>query len=487
MLLLSRVCSQFAMVITFLMSAQFLTVEMFGAFALASAITMLLSQLCHVGFHEYTLRELKTPDTAGSVWVFNLGFGAALSILVAVLAFPLSLIFSSPDIAKLMLWWSITPLATGFHAVLSALAFNKNRFVVTAAVWMSIELLGLVVVLIALTNGLALDALLIHRLIITLIPVAVLWAVLRYPISFDWNVEELRTIFHFVKHFVGSHFVGFGSNYGADLALGFVAGAAATGMYRFGARIVIAITAVSYLPLTTLAWTDFSKIKGDSQAVADRVNHFLPGITLMAGAPLVGLAAIADPMVTRLAPPEWQGAVIVVQILALIAAVALPLNVTIGPSLGVSGQERWIPITQMVNATVSIAAILLLARYGVAAAALAQGVAACVMVPFLVYLLRKYAGMIIGKWLQCLGIGAMAAAAMWLGVQTGAAVLAPLPTVLYLPSLMLVGAGIYITIVAVLAPTYSRWFGNQLLEAAPESVRRRLLPILGPRIGLDIE
>ncbi len=485
MMLMGRVVTQLSAVTTFLLSAQFLTAELFGAFALASAITMVVGQLTYVGFHEYTLKERLAPEDAGTVWAASLSFGAVLSISLALSAHPLSMLFRSEEIEALMLWWSIIPITTGIAAIMTALAYNNNRFSTVVVVTVAFEILGLIVLAVALWGGMALEALLIQRLIVAILPALIIWLVLRYWIPPIVKWDELRRLFNFVKHLIGNHFLGFGSSYGADLALGFAAGPAATGLYRFGARIVIAISTITNIPLATMAWTELSKVKDDPKALKRRADNFLPAVTLIAGAPLIGLAAIADPFITRLAPAEWQGSIIVVQILALISATRMAFTVTLSPALGVSGQERWIPIVNLVNASVSIAAILILARFGVAAAALSQLVALLVFIPFATHLLEKHLAISRTKWLRCLLVTAAAAIAVWFGVSFAALMLNPLPTAIYLPALVLIGAAIYIPVVAFAAPEQARWFGTQVMDAAPPPIRRRLMPLLAAPLGLQ--
>ena len=472
LLVSGRIVSQFAAIVTFLLCARFLTAELFGAFALASAIVMVLAQLTHVGFHEYILKERLTATDAGSVWIFSLLFGLALGILIILLAHPMALLFGTADIERLMIWWSVTPIVSAITSVMTGLAYNEERYTPVVCTTISIEALSLVSVAFFLWHGLALDALLIQRLLITVGPALVIWVVLRYPIPFKADRAECWRIFHFAKHLSYSHVIGFGSNYGADMALGFVAGPAATGLYRFGARIVIAISTVSNMPLSTLAWTNFSKVKNDAHAVGRRIDKFLPAITLVAGVPLAGLAVIADPLITRVAPAEWQASIIVVQILALIGAVRIALTVTVGPALGVIGQERWIAIIRLINAIFAIGAILILARYGVTAAALSQLVPALVIIPLSIYLLRKHAGINVWRWFRSLAVGAMASAAMWGGVHLASWLLAPLHTLLYLPALMVIGAAIYIPLIFLLAPVEARWFVNQAITASPEPISR---------------
>lgn len=487
MMLVSRTCNQLATVATFLLSATFLNAELFGAFALASAATMVFAQLTHVGFHEYVLKERKNNQTVATVWLTCLGLGCVLIVVVAGLAHPLSILFKSGDIERLMLWWAITPFFAAVFSIISALAYNQEKFGTVAIVSIISELLALGVLVLALTSGLALDALLIHRLVIVVVPTIMLWGVLRCWIPFFFDRTELIKIFHFVKHFVSGHFIGFGATYGADIALGLAAGPTATGIYRFGARIVVSIMAVTHMPLATLGWTEFSKLRQTPKLMAKGGNDFLSAVTLTAGAPLIGLAAIADPLITRLAPAEWQASIIVVQILAVVSAVRIPLSIVIAPALSAADQEKWIPITRLINAVLSIAAILVLARYGVAAAALSQAVAPIVIIPLSLYLLRKHINMSAEIWIKFLSIASVAAALMWLGVHYIGLLLAPLHTAIFLPLLVGCGAVIYITLIGLMAPTYTKWFLEQLLGAAPEGVKRRIGPIIEPFLDPDLD
>lgn len=466
---LVRVSSQTGAFFVFLLGARFLSIEELGTFALASALSMLLAQLAWVGFHQYALREKCTEKTVGKLLAVTLTAGLALSALNAAIAYPSSLLFELPQINELMLWWSVIPLSTAFQAVVIALHYNANRFKVAAIISIAAEAIALTIALYGFSQGWGLETLLVHRLALAVMPIIPLWLSLDGSFGFSAGSESVRNILKFVTSFTGGHIVNFGGTYGADLTLGLVAGPAAAGAYRFGARIVLVMSALIDQPLVTLGWTELAKKKNDPRRLGPLVDKFLSIALFISVASFVGLAIVAEPFVVALAGEKWAVSVVVVQILALTYTLRVPLEVTLQPALGVVGQEWWLPTVSLLTAAISIAAVLALAPFGIVAVATAQAIVLAGLAPLAVWLMHRYVALSVSLFLRSLMITGLCASIMWTGIFFLKSVLGSTNDWLVLVAVVPAGALIFIASAMVLAPTLTNELMHLVRRTAPNS------------------
>jgi O-antigen/teichoic acid export membrane protein len=474
----SRVVGQFSALAIFFLSARFLSIEEFGVFAIASAVTAVIGQLAWVGFHEYALKQKLTTENSGPLFFAVLCAGVFLSIALALLAGPVSYLFGDQRLARLILWWSATPIFAGGLSVILALYYNEGRFRFAAISGIICHGAALATAIAAFTNGLGLNALIIHKLLVTsLLPVALLIALSKMPKP-KFELSSVVEILKFVRNFTAMHIVDFGASYGADLVLGFIAGPAATGVYRFGARIVLAMDALVAAPLNTLSWVEFSKWRGDDTGLRKSVLDFLSISSIITIAIFTGLAAIARPLILEFAGEGWADAIIVVQILAIVTAFKGPLLAILPAALGAKDQVQWLPIVRIAGALASIGAILVFARYGTAAAAASQAAALLIVAPFSLLLLRKYMALHHWKYLKVVGAAALAGAIMWLWVGWIHQSLIMAPAIVTLFLQVTSGAAFFMTLILVLSPKYAALLLGHLTDFFPEPLKVRMQKLL---------
>lgn len=449
---LVRIANQAAALLVFMLGARFLSISDVGTFALASAFSTVLSQLAWVGFHQYALKENYAAEDVGSLLVVCITASLALALLTAGIAYPLALTFGQPEIFTLMVWWSGIPIASGFQAVVIGVLYNSNKFKPIAQIAVVSELIGLVVVGYGLMQGWGLNALLVHRLMVSFFPIIPLCFCLDGRLSVQASRRDIGKITKFVSSFAGSHLVNFSGNYGADIVLGLIAGPAATGAYRFGARIVLVLAALIDQPLITLGWSELVKKKSDPQALSKLTDSFLSLAMLASVASFVGLAIIAQPFIVGIVGEKWGVSVIVVQILALTYAIRIPLEVTLQPALGVANQEWWLPTVSALTAAVSVLAVLVLAPFGIEAAALSQAVVLAVLLPFAAWLLNRFVGLSTAALAKSVFIAVTCAALMWAGINLAFVAVAPLNPYFQLLIAVPLGTAIFISTAVLFAP-----------------------------------
>lgn len=463
----SRFVAQLVALAIFFLCVRFLSVEEFGVYALASAVSALFGQLAWVGFHEYALKEKLAPKSIGPVLGLALAVGAALTVLLLVLAHPFSLLWGDGRIGEIVIWWAVIPIPTAVAASLSAIMYNEGRYATASMIGVCCELFGLAFVTVGLMAGLGLQTLIYHRLLLSFLPPAVVLLVRRPEMVPVIDFGVWKKIAHFVRSLSASHIIGFASTYGADLVLGVVAGPAASGVYRFGARIVLVFDALMTAPLSTLAWTQFARVKNDSVRLAGQVNQFSSGMIFISMAIFLGLAAIAEPLIQEFAAPEWAEAAIVVQILAITAAIRVPLYIVLSPALGTVGQEKWLPVVRLSVAAASVAAVLLLSRYGVAAAAFSQMCALFVSVPFALWLMHAHTSFRIGNWLRMMATASVMGIVMWWSVTLISGLAQVLISPLNLLVLVVTGVIVYCGLAALLVPELARRLYTELSALLP--------------------
>jgi O-antigen/teichoic acid export membrane protein len=204
----------------------------------------------------------------------------------------------------------------------------------------------------------------------------VAYRVLQAPMwSREFSLERAWAVARWSTHRYGATIVAFLSNYGADLLLGAFLSPAATGLYRASHRMVTGVSDLVSNPTRLTAVTIFSRRAAEGLESGPLWPRIASASAFIGWTALAGLAAISDQVVPMVLGARWAAAGPIVAILCLQRAFSLIDGVT-GPMLVAYSHVRALFGVQLAMAIASVALLAVMARYGVAAAALSSVVTA---------------------------------------------------------------------------------------------------------------
>ena len=177
----------------------------------------------------------------------------------------------------------------------------------------------------------------------------------------------------------------FASNYGADFMLGIFLSPVATGIYRAGNRIVLAISDLFAQPLQKIIMTRLSARAARRLPLGMEWLVMFTGGAAIGWAVLAGLAVAADDVVPLLLGEKWAPAAPVVAILCAVRALSL-LDVATTSLLVCLNRQRYLLAIQAGASISIVAASSVLAPFGPRAVAIGSG---CVLLCLTIAFLRR--------------------------------------------------------------------------------------------------
>ncbi|MBI1340928.1 oligosaccharide flippase family protein [bacterium] len=462
-LALMKVFPTLASLTLFLVAARVFSLDEFGVFSLTTVIVALISQLCYVGFFEFSLKNYNNTDALDTSRVIGFIFAILLAAITWISAPLLAAAFRSPAMEDLLKALSWMPLVVMLCTVFMSKLYSEGRYVIVAAATFVSEAIALALALAALAIGWGLWAFVVQRSVASAIQIAILWERSRWRPRLHMDAKSSRQFFTFAPPMGLDHLIGFMALYLSDILLGLFVSPAMAGVYRFGARIVAAAVSLLTDPARTLSWVRFAQI-GEGRNLSKELVEVQGFASIIFAACLGGLAAIASPLVLFAAGPEWGPAALVIVTHCLIWMLMMPLNIAIEPALGMKNATRLLPMMRAIFAITSTIAIALVARQGVEALALAMIAPGVIQAGVLMIVARAQFGVSLRGLLKT-NLPIWLSAAIMFGVITAIGILTRhLPLVAQLLAEVSIGVLTFAVLTYILNRRYFDFFAGLILS-----------------------
>ncbi|MBB3456137.1 O-antigen/teichoic acid export membrane protein [Rhizobium sp. BK313] len=454
----SKVVSQVVQLVVFLVAARVLASAEFGLYAYSSAIMILLVVVAEGGWGEFVMKTECSEHELDQIGTISIISGVLVTMVGLSIAATVWFVFHQPWEGMLLGLFSCWFLPSSLSVVYDGLLVARGLLRKQAVIRITAEVTGLLVTILGLWIGWNVFSLVIGRLATQLVSLFASAAVARwYPrLRLTWPFA--REILEFSRHILANRLIFFLRSYSGTLAIGSFLGLTEAGYYRVAERIIAAFSELIGEPARMLAWTLFRRaaVKIDANGKASRdvgasATTFMT-ILMAASAPIyLGLSLISSGLIDVVLGDKWAPAAILVAILSAKQVLLTPGYVT-EPLLSLSGNIKRMPPALLFNGAISVGLIVLLAPFGVEAAALGQCLASLISFAISVRLQRNYGGL---EWRRVIrdcayvavAIAAMAATVYSLGYLAEASALRHLSTV----AIQVVSGGaIYVLTLAIL-------------------------------------
>ncbi len=288
----------------------------FGVIALATGFMQTLDGMLTLGTEEAVIREA-APGQAfyDTAFTLNLLRGLAVTILVAVLAFPAARFFADPRLGPVLLFVACLPLLDGCTNI-GTVDFRRDfAFHKEFAIMVLPKLCGIVAAIAA--------AVLTHSYIAMLCGMGVNRA-LRMVMSYAMHPFRPRLSLRAWRGLAGYSVWTFLLSLavlirdrGDTLLLGRLMNTAAVGFYSVGAEIAALPTTELIEPLGRAAFSGFAAGRHQNAAPSEVFLRLIGSAALLTLPAGVGLSLVAAPLVALAFGPGWEQAVPVLRILSL--------------------------------------------------------------------------------------------------------------------------------------------------------------------------
>lgn len=311
------------------------------------------------------------PDHLGQLTTISVLLGVAATLLTIILAFPLAVFFDEPKLRTVVMVASLAYLVLGFRAVplaelqrdlaFSTIARNDFLMVATTAV-AAIALAAL---------GMAYWALIIAPVLGACTATAAAWQArpqrLRIP---RW--ADLRETLAFGGHLMISRVSGYVGTQADSVVIGRLLGKPALGAYRVAmdlASLPIEKVASLVLQVTTPI---LAAVRGDREATARYLFRITEVVALVTWPLAIGLALVADLVVPIVIGPQWDAAIVPLQIFAITGAIRCTTPLLSGVVLA-SGDARFVGRITLWLTLASVPALIGVVGWGLPALAAVTG------------------------------------------------------------------------------------------------------------------
>lgn len=367
----SRVAAQVSAFVLVLVASRSLDLAEFGAYAIASALSVIFTTLVYTGIYHILLRSPDLDRDRDTFFLLQLGIGCAGAAAMAGAAF----LFGDPgsgSTAFALLSLSPIPALASMSAWMESQLVRAGRIRTTSSAVMASELVSLLTAILMFRAGHGIGALILARFT-SMAFILVLYGVLvrRAPRP-RLRHATARAALKEAWPLWGSVSLGMLSNYGADIILGAFLNPTAVGAYRAGSRVANTAADVVVQPLGQISWARFARLEADSTPELIRTawkENMALGFALVVPA-MVSLYLLAPGIVAVLLDPSWGAAAGVVTILAL-ARGTYVLTFLLEPTLTCLGRGRQQFYVRAADAALLVALLLTIGRSSAEAAATA--------------------------------------------------------------------------------------------------------------------
>lgn len=463
--------------ISTLVLARLLVPEDYGLIAMATVVIAFMETLTASGVDTVIISKARVEradyDTA---WTINVLLGVALFLVIAALAYPAAAYFNSPELTPVLGLLSLLPLLYGLENIGTVdfrrnLLFNRDVFFVLGK-----KLIGLVT-----TVPLALLWRNHWALVVGLLSMRTGGVALSYvmsPYRPRFSLQRFTEFFHFSKWLAGYNFLVFLRLRSTDFLTGRLHGPGALGVFAMASELASIPSTELVMPVNRALFPGYSKVAQDVERLGSAFVRAIGLVSLLAMPASVGLAVVADDAVPLLLGTAWLDTIPVIQILA-VAGVSTALQINCWSVFMATQRFRLLVYLNLFHLAVLVPAMFIFVPpRGAVGAALAHLVACIASLPVGFAMVRSIGGISYRALAGALWRPALAAAAMFVVVETmmpGALPPGGVPLALLLGLAKTVGLGA----VAYAATITILW----LASGRPESAERSAMGYLGALAG----
>ncbi len=331
--------------------ARLLVPEYFGLLSMVTAITAIAERFKDLGLSNATIQKKEiTHEQVSTLFWLNAGLGLAMMIVVAALAYPISLFYADARLIPITLAIALSFPLSGMAIQHQALLRRQMKFTHMAAIQLSASLLSLVLAIIMALKGFGYWALVAREVLRSAFITVGSWICMPWVPGVPSRQAGVGSMLRFGGDLTACNLLSFLSSSMDQVLIGKLFGAVPLGFYRQGFQLVLApINQLSY-PVQVVSEAALSRLQHDPERYRRYYRKSLSMLSLVTMPLVVFLAVYAEPFVRLALGERWIQATPIFQVLA-IAALLRPAATTAGGVMLTCGHSRrffWIGLVSSV-------------------------------------------------------------------------------------------------------------------------------------------
>lgn len=318
----SQVLLQASRVFTSIALARLLVPEDFGLAAWATLVNLFFETIRDLGTgHALVQRREVTTRQLSTVFFTNLVVGVLLTILIVVLAPGFTHLVGEPDARPYIQVASLAMLVQAATSVHRSVIQRRLDFRRLAVIDVCNALAGAVVAVVLAWRGWGAWSI-VGSMLATAASSAVITAALSgFRPTMEFKLEDLRQIASYSRDMALSRVVNFFTRNGDKVIVGARFDAIALGYYQLANRLILYPMDMTRTVFADVLFPAFSRIQDDDEAIGRSYLRGVAMIALVMFPVVLGLVAVAEPLVVVVLGPKWEPAVPVITIIALVGLI----------------------------------------------------------------------------------------------------------------------------------------------------------------------
>jgi O-antigen/teichoic acid export membrane protein len=354
--------------------ARLLLPEQFGLIAMLTVFIAVSQALLDSGFGAALIQK-KNPTELDkcSVFYLNVFMSFALAGLLCLVAPWIAHFYRQPQLTDLTRALSLLIIINGFVAVQNALVIRSLNFRRQTVIITSGTLLGGLVGLVMAWRGYGVWSLVAQQLISTSLRGWLYWAMSDWRPKLMFSFQSLHTMFGFGSRMAASSVLNTVFDNLYSLVIGKLFSAASLGFYS-RAQTLKAVPAQSLgMVVARVTLPVFSKLQDEPERFRRGLRQALTTAAFLQFPIMIGLAAIAEPLVLVLLTEKWAPCIPYLQVLSFVG-LWFPLHSLNLNALVARGRSDLFFRLEVVKKVLIVLNILITYRWGVFAMVCGQSI-----------------------------------------------------------------------------------------------------------------
>jgi len=377
---------------TYFILARLLKPDAFGLVALTGTFVFITEVLIDQGFVVAIIQKSDLQQHhLSSAYIGNIAIGLLFFGLFFSSAPLLARLYSEPELKNLLRVHSVSFVISAFSRVHVAMLQREQKFRPVAIIRTIGSCVSCFVSIIMAFKGYGAWAIVIQYITFNTVQSILFHYTTKWRPTARFSWASYKDIFSVGSSVVGGNLVHNLIRNGDSLVIGYFLGTHALGYYSFAQKIFVILSDLIDLTFSKVSFSIYASMQHNREKVASELEKFA-SYTAYAAVPVFTAAILfIGPIIGIFFDGKWAASVPVVQLLSC-AGIFLSLNNNLFMCLQALGHFNLVLKFKLLHFFIGITMMLIAVQFSINAVALANLLAALVMLPVLFGQLAKHTG-----------------------------------------------------------------------------------------------
>ena len=372
--------------------ARLLEPEDFGLIGMIAIFIAISESIVRSGFSEALIRKKDcTQADFSTVFYFNFAAGVLFYVILYFAAPAVSNFFDEPELKKILRVLALILIINSISIIQLAILTKRVDFKLLTRVSVASATLSGVVAIYLAYKGLGVWSLVIMRLLMQGLNSLFLWIWNRWRPSLIFSGESFKELFGFGYKLLISGLINTIYENVYHVIIGKYFSATQLGYYT-RAHIFSSFPARNInMVMSRVTYPVLAEMQHDPEKLKEAYRRIIKSVMLITFAAMMGLAAIAEPLVITLIGEKWRQSIIYLQLLCF-ASVLYPLHALNLNMLKVKGRSDLFLKLEIIKKILAVPVIIIGVIYGIEIM-----ITGIILISFIGYFINSYwSGRLIG-------------------------------------------------------------------------------------------